>query len=74
MKKFFALFIAALFVLGAVGCGQNPPASNSPAAPASPSDPAPSGAASNGLPVLKVAAAPAPPAEILNSVKAAMAA
>lgn len=74
MKKFFALFIAVLFVLGAVGCGQNPPASNSPAAPASPSDPAPSGDASNGLTVLKVAASPAPHAEILNSVKDAMAA
>lgn len=74
MKKFFALFIAVLFVLGAVGCGQNPPASTSPAAPASPSDPAPSGDGSKGLTVLKVAASPAPHAEILNSVKDAMAA
>lgn len=75
MKKFIALVIAALLTLGVVGCGgQNPPASNSPAAPASPSDPAPSGDASNGLTVLKVAASPAPHAEILNSVKDAMAA
>ena len=75
MKKFIALVIAALLNLGVVGCGgQNPPASNSPAAPASPSDPAPSGDASNGLTVLKVAASPAPHAEILNSVKDAMAA
>ena len=42
MKKFIALVIAALLTLGVVGCGgQNPPASNSPAAPAYPSDPAP---------------------------------
>lgn len=75
MKQFIALVIAALLTLGVVGCGgQNPPASNSPAAPASPSDPAPSGDASNGLTVLKVAASPAPHAEILNSVKDAMAA
>ncbi len=75
MKKFIALVIAALLTLGVVGCGgQNPPASNSPAAPASLSDPAPSGDASNGLTVLKVAASPAPHAEILNSVKDAMAA
>ena len=75
MKKFIALVIAALLTLGVVGCGgQNPPASKSPAAPASPSDPAPSGDASNGLTVLKVAASPAPHAEILNSVKDAMAA
>ena len=75
MNKFIALVIAALLTLGVVGCGgQNPPASNSPVAPASPSDPAPSGDASNGLTVLKVAASPAPHAEILNSVKDAMAA
>ena len=76
MKKFFALLIAALFVLGAVGCGGNdaPASSASPAAPASPAEPAPSGEAPKELTVLKVAASPAPHAEILNSVKDAMAA
>lgn len=75
MKKFFALLIAALFVLGAVGCGGNDaPASSASPAPASPAEPAPSGEAPKELTVLKVAASPAPHAEILNSVKDAMAA
>lgn len=75
MKKFFALLIAALFVLGVVGCGGNDaPASSASPAPASPAEPAPSGEAPKELTVLKVAASPAPHAEILNSVKDAMAA
>lgn len=75
MKKFFALLIAALFVLGVVGCGGNDaPASPASPAPASPAEPAPSGEAPKELTVLKVAASPAPHAEILNSVKDAMAA
>lgn len=74
MKKLFALVIAALFVLGAAGCGGNPAPSSTAPAPAPSSDAAPSGEAPKELVVLKVAASPAPHAEILNSVKDAMAA
>ena len=74
MKKLFALVIAALFVLGAAGCGGNTTPGSTAPAPASPSDAAPSGEAPKELVVLKVAASPAPHAEILNSVKDAMAA
>ncbi len=72
MKKFFALLIAVLLTLGVIGCGGN----DAPAAPASPapSNQPASSDAPNGLTVLKVAASPAPHAEILNSVKEAMAA
>ncbi len=72
MKKLFAVLIAALLALGAVGCGGSPaPSSTSPAA--SP-DAAPSGEAPKELTTLKVAASPAPHAEILNSLKDALAA
>ena len=74
MKKLFALVIAALFVLGAAGCGGNTAPSSTAPAPAPSSDAAPSGEAPKELVVLKVAASPAPHAEILNSVKDAMAA
>lgn len=71
MKKLFAIVIAVLLVLGAVGCGGNAaaPSSGSPSG-----DAAPSGEAPKELTVLKVAASPAPHAEILNSIKDAMAA
>jgi len=76
MKKLLALVIAALFVLGTAGCGGNTASSGSSAAPAPApsSDAAPSSEAPKELTVLKVAASPAPHAEILNSVKDAMAA
>lgn len=72
MKKLLAFVIAALFVLGAVGCGSaNTPSS---AAPSAPAPAAPSSEAPKAPTVLKVAASPAPHAEILNSLKDAMAA
>lgn len=76
MKKLFVLALAALLVLGAVGCGGSAAPSSTAPAPASSGDaaPAPSGEAPKELTVLKVAASPAPHAEILNSVKDAMAA
>lgn len=73
MKKLLAFAVAALFVLGAAGCGGNAAPSSAAPAPA-PSSAAPSGEAPKELTVLKVAASPAPHAEILNSLKDALAA
>lgn len=70
MKKFLAIVIAGLLALGAVGCANNSSSSSSVTSTA----PETSAAAGNQLPVLKVAASPAPHAEILASVKDAMAA
>ncbi|MEA5012310.1 MAG: MetQ/NlpA family ABC transporter substrate-binding protein [Angelakisella sp.] len=68
MKKLLALTVALLLTVSAVGCGSS--ASSSSAAPSSQ-------AASSEAPanvVLKVGASPAPHAEILESVKEALAA
>ena len=73
MKKLLAFAIAALFVLGAAGCGGNP-SSTAPAPAPSDTAPAPSSDAPKELTVLKVAASPAPHAEILTAAKEAMAA
>lgn len=71
MKKLLAFAFALVLVLGAAGCGSTPaPSGAAPGNSASPSAPASGG----GLTVLKVAASPAPHAEILNAVKDAMAA
>lgn len=71
MKKLLAFVFALVLVLGAAGCGSTPaPSSTAPGNSASPSAPTSGG----GLTVLKVAASPAPHAEILNAVKDAMAA
>lgn len=74
MKKLFAVVIAALLVLGAAGCGGSPAPSSASPAPAASPEAAPSSDAPKELTVLKVAASPAPHAEILNSLKDAMAA
>lgn len=74
MKKLLVLALAALLVLGAAGCGGPAAPSSTAPAPASSGDAAPSSEAPKELTVLKVAASPAPHAEILNSVKDAMAA
>ncbi len=72
MKKLLAFIFALVLVLGAAGCGNTPASSGTaPGNSASPSAPAPG---DGGLTVLKVAASPAPHAEILNAVKDAMAA
>ena len=73
MKKLLAFAIAALFVLGAAGCGGNP-SSTAPAPAPSDTAPAPSSDAPKELTVLKVAASPPPHAEILTAAKEAMAA
>ena len=73
MKKLLAFAIAALFVLGAAGCGGNP-SSTAPAPAPSDTAPAPSSDAPKELTVLKVAASPTPHAEILTAAKEAMAA
>ena len=73
MKKLLAFAIAALFVLGAAGCGGNP-SSTAPAPAPSDTAPAPYSDAPKELTVLKVAASPAPHAEILTAAKEAMAA
>lgn len=67
MKKLLAFAFALILVVGAAGCGNN--ATSTPSS-TSPSQTPPA----NGLTALKVAASPAPHAEILNSVKEAMAA
>jgi D-methionine transport system substrate-binding protein len=71
MKKILAFALAALLALGAAGCGGNTEPSSS--APASGSD-SQSVSSQTEMTVLKVAASPAPHAEILNSVKDALAA
>ena len=71
MKKILAFALAALLALGAAGCGQGSEASSS--APASGSD-SQSASSQAETTVLKVAASPAPHAEILNSVKEVLAA
>lgn len=58
MKKLLAFAFALVLVLSAAGCGGSTPSGDAP----------------KELTVLKVAASPAPHAEILNSVKEAMAA
>ena len=73
MKKLLALAMAALLALAAAGCGGSSEPSSSPAASGGESSSAASQAETE-LTVLKVAASPAPHAEILNSVKEAMAA
>ena len=72
MKKLLALAMAALLALAA-GCGGSSEPSSSAAASGSESSSAASQAETE-LTVLKVAASPAPHAEILNSVKEALAA
>ena len=67
MKKLLAFAFALILVVGAAGCGNN---TTSTPSSTSPSQTPPA----NGLTALKVAASPAPHAEILNSVKEAMAA
>ena len=73
MKKLLALAMAALLALAAAGCGGSSEPSSSPAASGGESSSAASQAETE-LTVLKVAASPAPHAEILNSVKEALAA
>ena len=73
MKKLLALAMAALLALAAAGCGGSSEPSSSAAASGSESSSAASQAETE-LTVLKVAASPAPHAEILNSVKEALAA
>lgn len=73
MKKILAFAFALVLVLSAAGCGGGTTPSGSPSTPA-PSGSTPSSDAPKELTVLKVAASPAPHAEILNSVKDAMAA
>lgn len=73
MKKILAFAFALVLVLSAAGCGGGTAPSGSPSTPA-PSGSTPSSDAPKELTVLKVAASPAPHAEILNSVKDAMAA
>ena len=73
MKKILAFALAALLALAAAGCGgSSEPSSSAPAADSGSSSAA--SQAETELTVLKVAASPAPHAEILNSVKEAMAA
>ena len=73
MKKLLALAMAALLALAAAGCGGSSEPSSSPAASGGESSSAASQAETEPT-VLKVAASPAPHAEILNSVKEALAA